>query len=742
MLGTYGLFEALDLRPESTTHGEPFAVVRSHMAHHQGMILVALDNLLNDQIMVERFHADRQIETAEFLLNERSPAVAPREWPIVEPGNPATVAPAGESTGASAPWSPDSAATRQAFVLSNGRLSSLLTSSGGGGLRWRGLAITRYDQGAAGRGDGLWIYVRDDDSGSVWPASSEQGRTTFEVHQAEFHQRHDGVSVRLEVSVAPAGDVEVRKVTLHNETDRPRHLRVSSAAEPVLLPLRAAARPPRVRSAVPRERVGRRPRRHRVHPAPPVGHRRAGVLVHRIVGDAPSVRPGGNETDRSAFFGRGASADVPLSLCRRGPRASGHVGAVLDPVLSVTACVDLKPQESVTFAFVTTVGRTRSAALDLARRYGSMHAVRWALTDAAPEGRRRLARAQLDPPLLPAVAQLFSALLFADPTLRAPPAVLAAGRPSRKRLWARSISGDEPIVLVRVRDPRLPLAPGDCRPELPARLRHARGPRAAGRETVRLPRRRSEGFATCSCAPRRTRGSASPGASSCSRPITSPQASETIWKPLRGSCWIRRRWAPRSHDAAPLESGEAAPLRAHADRRHRAREGAGRDAAVRQRLGGVLRGRTRIRDHREAGEADAGPLVQRAVEPRLWMPRQRVLARLHVVAQRGREPFDPVAQRSGLRHSIGGAVPARRGDGRALVAYTATGRRRRGDARPPRGGLHDLHAGDPWPRARADDLRAPRRAREGRAAQAPEQARAPQAPHGDLLRRMGARQPA
>lgn len=63
MLGTYGLFEALDLRPERAPDGRPRTVVRSYMAHHQGMIFVALDNCLHDQIMVDRFHADARVKT-------------------------------------------------------------------------------------------------------------------------------------------------------------------------------------------------------------------------------------------------------------------------------------------------------------------------------------------------------------------------------------------------------------------------------------------------------------------------------------------------------------------------------------------------------------------------------------------------------------------------------------------------------------------------------------------------------
>ncbi len=459
MLGTYGLFEAVDMHPEGAAEGGRVAVVRSHMAHHQGMIMVALDNLLNDQIMVERFHADRQVQTGELLLNERAPATAPREWPKVEHTETGPAASAGLAT-APPSWSVDSSERPQAFVLSNGRLSSVLTAAGGGGLRWRGLAITRYQPDVVGLGDGLWIYVRDEDSERLWLATSEGGRTTFEVHKAEFHQRDEGVSVHVEVSVAPAGDVEVRRITIHNETDRTRHLRVSSAAEPVLLPLRAAATHPAFgRLFLESEWVApldalvfsRRPQS-------PTTDDRA-VIVHRIVGDAPSVLPDGYETDRAAFYGRARGPGAPLSLSQRARPGGGSAGAVLDPILSVSACIELKPQQSVAFAFVTSVGRTRAAALDLARRYGTMHAVRWALRDAEQEGRRRLARARVEPALLPTVAQLFSALLFADRTLRARPEVLAAARPCKTHLWAHGISGDDPIVLVRVHDPVVPLLP-------------------------------------------------------------------------------------------------------------------------------------------------------------------------------------------------------------------------------------------------------------------------------------------
>jgi cyclic beta-1,2-glucan glucanotransferase len=456
MLGSYGLFEALDLTPERAPEGLTFAVVRSYMAHHQGMLLVSLGNVLGERSMVERFHANPMVETGELLLNEHAPDVAPAEWPAVDGIELADPVEGAHPPSAPGPWSAIDRVNPQAFVVGNGRLSSLVTDAGGGGLRWHGLALTRYEPDATRDEDGVWIYIRDEDNGRVWRATSATGRATYAIHEVELHRRNAGISVHVEVAVAPADDVEVRHITLHNESDRVRRITVTSAARPVLFPIRQAPAHPAFSSLfVESERLAdldavmfaRRPQSAKEQPA---------VLVHRLVYERPAVAPAGYETDRVAFYGRGGSIEAPAALAAAHGELRGRAGAVIDPVMSLMASVTLKPNRSVTLAFVTAVGHSRTAAIAVAHKYGSMHAVRWAIRDAEQEASRRLFRTKLDAALLPAVQRLFSALLVVDPTLRAS-SELAAARPCKSRLWGRGISGDDPIVLVRVHDPEAPL---------------------------------------------------------------------------------------------------------------------------------------------------------------------------------------------------------------------------------------------------------------------------------------------
>jgi cyclic beta-1,2-glucan synthetase len=81
--GRFGFYESIDYQPRkpagdaATTPGAGGAeIVRAFFAHHQGMSLIALTNVLHDDIFVTRFHADPRVKATELLLQERVPREA------------------------------------------------------------------------------------------------------------------------------------------------------------------------------------------------------------------------------------------------------------------------------------------------------------------------------------------------------------------------------------------------------------------------------------------------------------------------------------------------------------------------------------------------------------------------------------------------------------------------------------------------------------------------------------------
>ncbi len=66
-MGAFGFYEAADYQESNKTP----KLVREWMAHHQGMALLAILNLLNDNIVQDWFHANAHLEATQLLLHEK-----------------------------------------------------------------------------------------------------------------------------------------------------------------------------------------------------------------------------------------------------------------------------------------------------------------------------------------------------------------------------------------------------------------------------------------------------------------------------------------------------------------------------------------------------------------------------------------------------------------------------------------------------------------------------------------------
>src|SRR5258708_12160509 len=81
MRGRYGFYEAVDYSRSRLSLRQDHALVRSYMAHHQGMILLSLTNYLQHDLMIQRFHADPVVGSVEILLHKKVPNPPPIEYP-------------------------------------------------------------------------------------------------------------------------------------------------------------------------------------------------------------------------------------------------------------------------------------------------------------------------------------------------------------------------------------------------------------------------------------------------------------------------------------------------------------------------------------------------------------------------------------------------------------------------------------------------------------------------------------
>lgn len=450
----YGFYEAIDYTRSRLPRPHPHAIVRSYMAHHQGMSLLAIAYRLLNRPMQRRFLSDPQLQATELLLQERVPRVASFFPHATEASGVRD-----SSIDLQAQWrvfTTPNTPIPEVHLLSNGRYHVMVTNSGGGYSQWKGLAITRWREDATRDSTGLFCYLRDVASGEVWSTSYQPSlvvgrryQAIFSQARAEFRRRDHDIKLHTEVAVSPEDDIEIRRVTLTNRSKVTRTIELTSYAEVVIASLAADTAHPAfsnlfVQTEIdkPRQAIlcSRRPRSHQEHPP---------WMLHLMAVRSPSQHEPSFETDRAQFLGRRRTTANPEAMQRAGP-LSNTSGSTLDPIVSIRQRITLAPDEVVSVDVVTGMADTRDAAVLLVDRYRDRHLADRVLDMAWTHGQvllRQLNASEADAQFY---GRLASSIIFVNAAQRVNASMLARNQRGQSGLWGHGISGDLPIVLLRI----------------------------------------------------------------------------------------------------------------------------------------------------------------------------------------------------------------------------------------------------------------------------------------------------
>ncbi|MCC5984499.1 MAG: glycosyl transferase [Rhodobacteraceae bacterium] len=452
--GRFGFYEAVDFTATRLPDGADRAIVRSFMAHHQGMTIAAIANCVQHGRLRARFHTEPMIRAVELLLQERVPRDAtdapPRAREVL------ATAPEPELQPVVRRFPTPAEAAPTAHLLSNGAYGVLLTPSGAGFSRWRDLAVTRWRDDPTTAAQGTFIFARDRTSGARWsagvqPTAADPGRHTavFSEHQAAFTHQADDLTTLTEVVVSAEEDAEARRVTLTNTGRRAREIDLTSYAELVLAPLAADLAHPAfsklfvVTDYLPELGVIVATRRRRSPTDPEVW------AAHSTVVEGQEAAPMQIETDRAEFIGTGGSighaamAAAPLSQT---------TGTVLDPVFAIRRSVVVPAGGMARVTFWTMVADDPDKLLDLVDRHRDPSAFGRAVTLAWTQAQVQLQHLDVTRAAAADFQRLGGMLIRADARLRAPVASILAGVGPQSALWQNAISGDLPIILFRIED--------------------------------------------------------------------------------------------------------------------------------------------------------------------------------------------------------------------------------------------------------------------------------------------------
>ena len=452
-LGEYGFCDALDYtRP---AQGAKVAFVRAYMAHHIGMTLVSLTNVLQNDIWQHRFHADTLVKSVELLLHERIPRRLVMQE--AQPDQPDEARPPAEAdrpvvreVNTLVPSAPRIA------LLGSMPYTVMLNHNGSGFSRYESLAVTRWRADSTTDNTGQFCYINDLTAGRIWSsahqpvgAPADSSHAWLASDRVTLHRIDGDIDTRTEITVVPADSAEVRRVTLTNMGSYAHEIELTSYGEVAMTTQGADLAHPAFSNlfvetewhawctAITATRRSRMPEDPRLW------------CVHVVDSGRDRIDAVSCETDRARFIGRGHSVRNPTAMSTSGA-LSGTTGPVLDPIFALRTRVSVAPGQSVSVAFTTLVATTREAAFELAGRYHDSHAAQRALDFAWTSTQIELRELGITPANAAVFQEIATQLLFLGGSLGPPHDELRRSRGSQPLLWAHGISGDHPIVLASI----------------------------------------------------------------------------------------------------------------------------------------------------------------------------------------------------------------------------------------------------------------------------------------------------
>lgn len=444
---TLGFVESIDFSRDRLPTNQSYFVVDAHFAHHQGMSLSALGNLLCNSFIKELFHDDPKVSAAESILFEKKPkvivTVSVEDVLYTEPDKQIT-----KTRETTRILNKPSSGLLSTHFVSNSKLLSLIDSSGSGFIVFTpDLFLTRWRPEPVKANYGYFFYIKDEGTGELYSASYQPLKKLGELYEFftspdkfEIKQRFGSLFCYYEGTVSTVFNADIRKISLTNLGPKTIVASICSYAEVCLATFPSDVAHPAfqklfIESKFVREKdcliFKRRPRSHNEKPI---------FLGHRIVLDRV-FKPTEFETKREKFIGRGRDESHPIGMTQK--TLTNSAGLVLDPIMAIKQYFRVPPGQTEFAYFITAIANSEDELLYILDNLSDKYSLHYQFELSWSQNNIELKSEIFNPGNFITYQQLVNLLLLYDP-----PENLPGFKFSQRDLWKLGISGDNRIVLV------------------------------------------------------------------------------------------------------------------------------------------------------------------------------------------------------------------------------------------------------------------------------------------------------
>ena len=234
MDGKYGFYESIDFTPERLEKGKQSSIVKTYMAHHQGLILLSINNLFNDNILQKRFIKNPEIGAVDILLQERMPETA-----IITKENKEKVEKlkyVDYEDYIKDTYKKIDERLIRGNVIANENYLIAMNQKGEGVSIYKNNFINRF-KSTDDYPQGIFFNIKNIKSKKIWSSNYKKNnkfQISFMPDKIEQEMINDNIKTKIETIVAPDEPVEIRRLTLENIGNEEEILEITSYFEPVL----------------------------------------------------------------------------------------------------------------------------------------------------------------------------------------------------------------------------------------------------------------------------------------------------------------------------------------------------------------------------------------------------------------------------------------------------------------------------------------------------------------------------
>ena len=453
--GPYGFYEAVDYTISRLPAHLDKGIVKSYMSHHQGMIFASINNFINKDILVNRFHKDPQMKCGEFLLQEKVP-IRPIISKQKENLKEVNMVIKRREIWDRRVYTKEDLKDIKCHILSSSTYSLMITNRGEGFSKNKDMFINRWRKDYLANSYGQFIYIKDLKNNKLWsttyaPTYEEPDlyKVEFSTYKANFYRKDGDIETKMDVFLLPEELGEIRKVRLINNGDEEVLLETISYFEIVGERLKSDLAHPAfnnlfIRTEVLEEKEGLLAyRRKRVEDI------QDNWILHGVKSFGDNADKFQYETNRANFIGRGRSLKNP-----KGPLLKGltdTTGIVLDPIMSISKKVKINPKEQVEIYYITAITHNKDDAIDILNKYDDINSINMARELSKTKSKTEIGYLSLNHSNIKLYEDLLPYLFYSEENNKIRYVnLLKENRKGKEGLWAQGISGDNPIVLITI----------------------------------------------------------------------------------------------------------------------------------------------------------------------------------------------------------------------------------------------------------------------------------------------------